>query len=237
MLHHFNLNKNPEKKRVINRITGPGRQGKAVLFFLVLCLLSGCGNTKEHSGKTSDFAPSATERFADTGNSGTEDTPRPTATPKPIVEKSRVKAGKEVYSDNIRTITTLGLKEYKNLKSKGYTDQPADGHIYLVLFLEVSNHEDKELYMNPGYLSARIDGKSVENTFLYKDPEDYQTIFTHIPANDYKQGFIAWEVPKNWKKMVVTFKEFELLGGKRLKLTATPKNLKDPKPPIVRAVE
>ena len=165
------------------------------------------------------------------GTSEQEPEPTPTEEPKLYVQKSRFKAGEEIYSDNVRFITALGLKEYDQIKSKEYTDKPAKGKKYLVLFLDVWNRDEEQLYFHPDYLSAKVDGKPVEHTFLYHDPEDYTTIFKNIGAGDHEEGFIVWEVPTDWKKMVVTFKEFELLGGKRLKLTMTPGDLKDPEAP------
>lgn len=155
---------------------------------------------------------------------------------KVVWEKSRIKKGKTVYSDNIRSIKVLGFQEYKQLRTKSYTDKPAKGKKYLVLFLEVENEDKDALYFHVDHLSAKIDKKPVESTFLVNDPEGYQTIFRNIGANDFQQGFLVWEVPKDWKKLELTFTEFELLGGKRLKLIGTRKNLKKPDEPIIRTL-
>ena len=171
------------------------------------------------------------------GTADTENEPHFESTPEPevYVEKSVLKTGKKVYSDNRYTITALGLKEYGKIKSDEYTDKPAAGKKYLVFFLEVQNSTEEKLYFHPDYLSAKVDGKKISHTFLYHSPEGYKTIFQNIDAGDFKKGFIVWEVPKDWKKMVITFTEFEILGGKRLVLTATRKNLKEPEEPIIRA--
>ncbi len=39
------------------------------------------------------------------------------------------------YSDANRSVTFLGLKEYKKIKGKTYTDTPEKNNKYLVLFL------------------------------------------------------------------------------------------------------
>lgn len=99
------------------------------------------------------------------------------------------------------------------------------------MFLDVWNKDKEKLFFHPDYLTAKVGGQEIKNTFLYHSPEGYQTIFRDIEGNDHEEGFIVWEVPKDWQKMAVTFKEFELLGGKRLKLTVTKKDLKDPVAP------
>lgn len=226
--------------------------GIAILLLLAACLQAGCGNQGKENGVHPTASPFNTSDRADASGTSTADPSKeqddersimPTAAPEPIIQKSIARAGKEVYSDNVRTITVLGLKEYKSLKSKDYDektkkgllDKAEKGSCYLVLFLEIANHAEKELHINPDYLKTKVDGNEVKNTFLLNDPEDYQTIFKTIGTGDYRQGFLVWEVPENWKKLSLTFWEFELLGGKKLKLTATPKNLKNPEPALIRA--
>lgn len=221
----------------------------AGLMACLLCtglLLNGCGKsagrTDSSSGKEPAFQSSASfsADVTDNGQSSSEEVPaEPTPTPEPVVQKSKVKKNARVYSDNIRNIKTLGLKEYKELKSdrydakkkKGLLDKPAKGKKYLVLFLSVENTDKEDLYFHVNYLSAKVDGKKIENTFLLNDPEGYRTIFRTIKAGDFNEGFIVWEVPKDWKKLEITFKGFEPYGGKCLKLTATRKSLKDPDAP------
>lgn len=233
-------------KKGTGRISKAVRRGWCLLVLLcVCCLPAGCGKDSGSVDGTSGAAASfaAGEATDTTGNiddpAFSEPAEAPTPTPELVIQESKVKKNAEVYSDNIHTITTLGLKEYKELKSahydekkkKGYLDKPAKGKIFLVLFLEVNNREEKELFFNPDYLSAKLDGKKISHTFLINDPENYKTIFTHVGASDYTQGFIAWEVPKDWKKLSITIKEFEVMGGKRLKLTATKKSLQEPNIP------
>lgn len=60
----------------------------------------------------------------------------PTAIPEetPVIKKAAVSAGMP-YSDANRSVTFLGLKEYKKIKGKTYTDTPEKNNKYLVLFL------------------------------------------------------------------------------------------------------
>ena len=227
-----------------------------ICLLLAGCLMAGCGDgnkegkgtasvqtsESEQDGGTSESSeevsekPDGTESPEENGGeksekSQTEEaaTPKPSATPKVYVEKSRYEEGGEIYSDNIRTMTALRLKEYSRIEQNGYTDEPAKGKRYLVLFLEIENHSSETLYISPSYLSARLDGVPIEHTFLYNAPEGYESIFQNIEAGESRKGFIVWEVPEGWKKMSVTYKEFEMMEGKRLKLSFTRKDLKKSK--------
>lgn len=223
-----------------------------ILFFLCL-VLTNCGtskNEKENFPQTANFskATSSTNNTSDDSDTSTSSETEKTSeknddssatAPETYIEESSFQADEDIYNDNVYSIKTLGLKEYSSLRSKGYDtqkkigymDKPEQGKKYLVLFLSIKNTADEDVYFHPDYLSAKVDGTKIQNTFLYNDPENYKSIFKTIKANDYDEGFIVWEVPKDWKKLVMTYKGFELLGGKRLKLTITPQDLKDPGTP------
>ncbi len=193
---------------------------------------SSSGETASDDSSSSENSASSEKTGQDASENGAEETATPEPTAKPVTQKSRAKKGKEIYDDNTRTIQCLGLKEYKKLGEKETLDKPADGNVFLVLFLKVYNmNEEEDLYIHEKYVSAKVDGKNVEHTFLRNYPNGYGSIFKNIDPNGSAEGFIVWEVPKNWKKLVVNFSEFGLLGGKNLKISATRKDLAEPKKP------
>lgn len=126
-------------------------------------------------------------------------------TNEPIEQTEAVFSAEQAYSDANRAVTILGFKEYKKLKSGQFTDKAAKGKKYLVLFLKVTNYLSEKDYFNVNYLTAKLDGKKIENTFLLNAPEGYPTIFTHIEPSSSIGGFIVWEVPENWKKLEVSY--------------------------------
>ena len=219
---------------------------KIICTLLAGCLLTGCGGINKGTTAETTKLPSSQqtieeqtkEQLEEFEKAQKEQEKKATEASELVVEKSSFKADTEIYNDNVRTITTLGLKEYNELRSrnydpekkKGFLDTPKKGYKYLVLFLSVKNNADEDLYFNVNYLTAKVDGQKTMNTFLLNDPEDYPTIFRTVKAKDYNEGFIVWEVPENWKKMVMTFKGFEPLGGKRLKLTMKREDLTEPAP-------
>lgn len=132
------------------------------------------------------------------------------------------------YSGSEHSVKILGLKEFKSLKSELYTDKAKKGKKFLVLFLAIANTSTKDEYINVNYLSAKVDGKEIENTFLVNEPKSYTTIFTDISAGGRKAGFIVWEVPSNWKKFEMTYDGWKDAYNISIKSKFTPKDLSNP---------
>ena len=153
------------------------------------------------------------------------DSAPPAETPVP---KNATFSPEKEYSDSERTVSILGLQEYKKLKTEKYTDKAPKGKKYLVLFLKVYNKRKDKNYFNVNYFSAKVDGKEVENTFLFYEPEGYQTIFANIAGSSTAEGFIVWEVPEKWKKMEVTYAGWRDSDGLTLDAKLTKKDLKNP---------
>ena len=202
------------------------------VFFLVFCLLTGCGkvqtnnNGSASSGITSEKKePSSSEsKKSNEAFLKQEEEAEPT----PVPKKAEISL-KEHYSDSNRYVTVLGLEEYKKLKGDFGTDTPGKGNIFLVLFLEIENSSKEKTYINPYEVAAKADDKELENTVLVNQPEGYPTIFTNIEPDMSQKGFIVWEVPKKWKKFEFTYTGWEGSDGLTLDASFSKKDLKTPK--------
>ncbi|MFG6395323.1 MAG: DUF4352 domain-containing protein [Lachnospiraceae bacterium] len=149
-----------------------------------------------------------------------------------VTETIEPKAGKltakQQYSDAYREVKFLGLKQYKSLKGDNYTDKAKKNKKFLVLFLSIRNTGNEKDYINPNYITAKVDGKDIEHTFLVNEPFNYPTIFTNIEAGSTIGGFIVWEVPKNWKKFEMEYSAWKNINGLTLTAEFTPKDLSNP---------
>lgn len=103
------------------------------------------------------------------------------------------------------SVTLIGLKQYDKLENDSYTDTPEEGNVYLVMFLQVSNHDNGDDYINPENLSATVDGNEIQNCALFNPPESYEPIFNHISNGEERMGFIAWQVPSDWQKLEMEY--------------------------------
>lgn len=193
---------------------------KLCLIFLGLLLCGvtvGCGSIKKSSSN-----PAITEK--------TLETALPTSAP--VSTPAQTKATLHMtqrYEDANRNVSILGLQEYSKLAGKDYTDKAGKGKKYLVLFLKIYNKRIENEYFNVNYLSAKIDGKSIQNTYLYNKPHEYSTIFEKIDIDSSITGYIVWKVPQNWKKLEVTYSGWANIDGVTLQTTLTPKDLSKPK--------
>lgn len=185
--------------------------------------LAGCGKIKTNPENGQPTAEAAVE--APSGSPSfpaASDTPEPK---EPSVEKMTADVG---YADSEREVAVLGMKEYKKLKSKIYTDKPKKGKKFLVLFLKVRNRGYKDDYINVGNLKTELDGKGIETSVLVNQPENYPTLFQSVPGGTDISGFIVWEVPKKWNKLHISYSGWEYSSSVILDINLTRKNLAEP---------
>ena len=202
-----------------------------ILSVLFICCLffTGCG--KINTADISSDSPKVTQNNSQESSpqeenakqkESSEETP---VVPEPTEGSLTVEEG---YADVRHEISILGLKEYKKLKGESYTDKPKKGKKYLVLFLKIRNRRDEDEYFNVNYLTAKLDGHKVQNTYLVNQPEGYPTIFDHIEANTTAGGFIVWEVPSKWKNLEINYTGWKDSDGLTLSANLNKENLKEP---------
>ncbi len=213
------------------------------LFTLILAgsvFLTGCGKENVSPERDKNTAASDNVKNAGNNNGGSESSEtvspdredassetvsREPETPSPTAGVITPKRG---YSDPERELSIVGIKEYKTLKTDKYTDKAKKNKKFLVLFLKVRNRTNEKIYFNVNYLSAKVDGREIENTFLVNDPEGYPTVFSNIVPDSYYGGFIVWEVPEDWKKMEVAYEGWRDSDGLTLNSKFTKKDLFEP---------
>ena len=231
---------------------------KICLTLLVILLsinVAGCGK-QEALDSTSTRGGTDTSSTSDNSNNIAEktitdtppekttspeitETPEPEQTPSPEPEKpskptkkpkteTAKLSSKQQYSDESKVVKVLGLKEYKKIEGDDFTDNAGKRKKYLVLFLSITNNTSEEDYINYNYISAKVDGKKIEHTFLMNQPKSYPTIFTHVPAGGTIGGFIVWKVPEDWKKFEFVYDGWEGRDNISLKAQFTPDDLSDP---------
>ncbi|MCI9080359.1 MAG: DUF4352 domain-containing protein [Lachnospiraceae bacterium] len=211
----------------------------SIFLAVFLCIsLQGCGKNN-NADKTDNDIPVDTTKSPEssqeeiTSNPNVEETNNPgneyvDEVKENIEPKSGHLSASQQYSDAYRVVKFLGLKEYKKLKGGNYTDKAKKNKKFLVLFLSIKNTSNEKDYINPNYITAKIDGKDIEHTFLVNEPFSYPTIFTNIEAGRAIGGFIVWEVPKNWKKLEMEYSAWKNIDGLTLSAKFTPDDLSDP---------
>ena len=215
-----------------------------IMVFFSSCGKTGIGKTSSLSDNTGISSSSGMAAFD--GNSENEiaqkqeepvktpdatENPSVATTEEPEEEKNIIKATIDTetgYSDNKRQINVIGLKSYKKLESKLYKDKAAKNKKFLVLFLEIKNKQNDNDYINVNYLTAKVDGKKITNKVLFNDPENFKTIFQNAQPGNALRGFVAWEVPDDWKKIKVVYNGWKDSDSLSLNCTFTPDDYFDP---------
>lgn len=214
------------------------------LSFIILCAflctaIPGCANVNNKSGNSVSESSADTpkkdntdENTDDTGTNTEPDTdkenvPSPEAIKTPEPRTGEFSSAQQ-YSDAYRVVKFLGLKEYKTLKGDNYTDKAKKNKKFLVLFLSIKNTSNENDYINPNYVTAKVDGEKTSHTFLVNEPKSYPTIFTHIEPGKTIGGFVVWEVPKDWKSFEMEYSAWKNIDGLTLKAKFTPDDLANP---------
>ncbi len=211
-----------------------------IIIAIITCLnTSGCGKINESATDKASFVETPTDAATSQNNKDIISQPSPEVddtkadnivneTPKPETPEMVKFTSDEAYLDANRRVKFLGLKEYKKIEGENNTDKPQKGNKYLVLFLSISNTGNEEDYINYNYLSAKVNGKKTDHTFLVNSPRNYPPIFEHIEAGKTIGGFIVWEVPENWKTISLTYNGWKDTDNISLSAKFTKKDLQNP---------
>ena len=206
---------------------------KIYIFVICLCTLfaSGCSNDNLSNDATHENVTESeiTDNNADTTIEDTtleqeENLPEP-------VEPTNVQLSMEEPFNNTRIMVAYkGLAQYEQLIGEDYTDTPEEGNVFVVVYLNIENYSNSDTYFSAESLQAKVDNTEISHTFLVNDPEGYPTIFKNIPAVSGINGYIVWEVPKNWSEISFEYSGWKdsfavILNGK-----LTPADLSEPIP-------
>lgn len=200
----------------------------------IIALFSACGKTNSDKLSSVSDTPgvqSNPEVITSDENNNEEKKEMESSKPdteteqEPKAEKELIKATIDTqagYADAKRQINIIGFKSYKKLESKSYKDKAGKNKEFIVLFLEINNNQNDSDYINVNYLTAKVDGKKIENKVLFNDPEGFKTIFQNIGPGKTAKGFVAWEVPSNWKEIKVVYNGWKDSDNLSINCTLTP---------------
>lgn len=114
--------------------------------------------------------------------------------------------GDTLSNDEFR-ITLENALVYDYIPGEYINDEPDQGNEYLVLFFDVTNISDESEYFNSYYVDGYADGYQVDvESFLYNDPEGYESLTGSIAPGKSKKGYVAFQVDAD-------FQTFEFIYG------------------------
>ena len=190
-----------------------------LIFSTMICC--SCANNESNT----ESLPVSTQQ---TEQSDTEEQEGTVEPEEPVIIEDVAFAADTPYGNAEHYMEIVGIKQYNRLESDLYTDVPADGNVFLVIFLSHENYTDSGEYFNPAYLSASVDGAEISTTTLVNDPEGFQTFFANLPGNSTYCGYLAWEVPIGWQNIDICYSGWEYRDSVDIHMSITPDGLFDP---------
>lgn len=104
-------------------------------------------------------------------------------------------------------IALLYAKEYDSIDSDFYSDKPAEGNKFLALFFDVKNVSKDNDYFNSLYFEGYADDYSTTSSITLNTPDDFPAIGGDIDAEKMSKGVIIYEVPADWNKFEIVYKD------------------------------
>lgn len=114
--------------------------------------------------------------------------------------------GDTIDTDNI-SVTLKDYKEMDVIEDQYFSKKPTDGNEYLVLYFKFNNNTEDSQYISDYDFSGYIDDKKINNTYVYSKIDGYSELSDTVAAGKFIEGFIVFEVNKDWKNFEVHYKD------------------------------
>ena len=138
-------------------------------------------------------------------------------------EADSIKPGHYIQNEKFK-FSFVKAKQYDEIaKNEYFTDTPADGKKYLLMFFEVENVSGKDQYVNYLYFKGYEDDYAVDMDYIFSDIDGYSTLTGNLSDGKKLKGFIAYEVNQGWKNFDLEYKEIG--NNEPLKFNVTPNDL------------
>ncbi len=120
----------------------------------------------------------------------------------------------DTLTDGSLKLTLTNAYIYDSI-GEGYSvNTPAEGKEYLVLFFDVENISTESEYVSHYDFDGYVDDVACDVRSIFGDIEGIKDLSTNLAPGKKAQGFVAFEVNKDWKDFEIHYKKF--LGDKTL---------------------
>ncbi len=116
---------------------------------------------------------------------------------------------KDTLETDNYSMTLLEYKTMDVIEDKYSNKKALDGKEFLVLFFRVNNVSDKSLYISNYDFDGYTDGRKTDYTYFYYDINGYPSLSGSIASGKYIDGYIVYEVSKEWKDFEIQFTDDE----------------------------
>lgn len=120
----------------------------------------------------------------------------------------------DTLTDGSLSLTLTGAYKYDSIGEGYFVNTPAEGKEYLVLFFDIENISTESEYVSHYDFEGYVDDVACDITGILGDIEGISDLATDLAPSKKAQGFVAFEVNKNWENFEIHYKEF--LGDRTL---------------------
>ncbi len=107
-------------------------------------------------------------------------------------------------------VTLMDASIYESLGDGDTLYEPSAGNVFLVVFFKIKNISDDEVkHISPSFASGYADSEFVLTDDLYEyDIEGVKSLDLSLKPRESGEGYVIFEVSKEWRKFEVNFKDF-----------------------------
>ena len=87
------------------------------------------------------------------------------------------------------------------------TIKPNDGNLFVVLFFNVKNVSDDSRYISVHNFDGMVYGNEVYDKNVLVNVDGYDSLGSFVLPDDDVNGYIVYEVPKDWRLFEVSYRE------------------------------
>ena len=120
----------------------------------------------------------------------------------------------DTLTDGSLSLTLTGAYKYDSIGEGYFVNTPAEGKEYLVLFFDIENISTESEYVSYYDFEGYVDDVACDITGILGDIEGISDLAADLAPSKKAQGFVAFEVNKNWENFEIHYKEF--LGDRTL---------------------
>lgn len=113
----------------------------------------------------------------------------------------------DTLTDDEFKITLTGAYMYDSIGDGSFAETPADGKEYLLFFFDVENISNEDEFISYYDFDGYVDNVSCDTTIIFNDVDGTKNLSANLVSGKKAQGFVAFEVNKDWKDFEIRYKQ------------------------------
>lgn len=113
----------------------------------------------------------------------------------------------DTLTDGSLSLTLTGAYKYDSIGEGYFVNTPAEGKEYLVLFFDIENISDEDEFISYYDFDGYVDDVACDTTIIFNDVDGIKNLSANLASGKKAQGFVAFEVDKDWKDFEISYKQ------------------------------